>query len=153
MVLLRVLWRPWPLRGFQRRQARKSNRNSGSLVLRGSSPETPLEPKSAKDNEKVVPRSTLKNTGRRVLHKRSLGIPPNPQNDSSAQMQPSSSHFHLYFQNDRLCVQWAPLWHPFGWFWVLLGTTLADKNRIICVKSASEQIRQLQKFGCKSFKN
>ena len=46
-------------------------------ILRVSSLETPLEPESATNRKKVGPRSTLKNTDGKVLHKRSLRIPSN----------------------------------------------------------------------------
>ena len=60
----------------------------------------PLKPKSAKSREKVVPRSTLENTVRKVLQKRCLGTPSNPHNNVFTFTKLLFSHFHLKLQNN-----------------------------------------------------
>ena len=68
-------------------------------VVRGSfmgpPPGPPLEAKSTKKRETVVPRSTLENTVRKVLHRRCLATPSNLENYGFMYRKPSFSHFHL----------------------------------------------------------
>ena len=58
----------------------------GSFV--GPPPRPSWEPKSTKNREKVVPRSTLENNVCKVLHKRCLGTPSNHENGSSVDTKP-----------------------------------------------------------------
>ena len=73
-------------------------------------PGPPLEPKSTKKREKVVPRSTLENTVLKVLHRRCLGHPPTLKIMVSHTRNHCS---HISICGSRTtpnCVQWAPLW-------------------------------------------
>ena len=87
-----------------------------------------LEPKSTQNLEKVVPRSMLENTVRKVLQKRCLGPPSNHENDGFVYTRPSFFHFHLELQIKQKRCPKGTLLDPFGWFWEPLGTFLVDEK-------------------------
>ena len=114
----------------------------GSFV--GPPPGPPWEPKSTKNREKVVPRSTLENTVCKVLHKRCLGTPSNHENKGFVYTKPVFSNFLLDLQNNR---KWCPkgtLWDAFGWFWEVLGTILGDEKIVakIGFPKVTQKIRE-----------
>ena len=93
-------------------------------------PRGPLWSPHRRSNEKkIVPRSTLENTVRKVLCKRSLGTPSNHENYSFAQTEFRFSHFHLELGNNRKLFQMGTLWDPFGWFLGLLGIILGNGRK------------------------
>ena len=100
--------------GSQRRQGGKSNREKMFVGPPWVLPWDPLwRPNRQKIEKKGVPRSTLENTVRKVLHKRCLGTPSNHENDGFSYAKPLISHFHLELQNNR---KWCPTGYPLGPF-------------------------------------
>ena len=93
----------------------------------GLPPAPPLEAKSSAQNlQKGVPRSTVKNIVRKVLHKRSLGIPSNLQNDGFGYAKLSFSHFRLNSKTIQNGLQWVPYGIPLG----AVGDVWVDKQSV-----------------------
>ena len=82
----------------------------------GSPPGPPLEPRSATNRKKGIPKSTLKNIVRKVLQKRSLGILSNLDNYGLVERN-QRFRVQLDLQNNR---KWCPMGTPLGPLWVLL---------------------------------
>ena len=91
-------------------------------VIRGSfvvtSPGTPFGAHIDKKKKKVVPRSTLENIVRKVLHKRCLGTPSNHENDGFANTK--ALIFTFPFGAPKLS-KIVSNGYPLGSLWVALG--------------------------------